>query len=436
MSPVSRGRKAKTKKTKKRGSGRPATAGRGAGDLLTDASPSDFAALQSLTGPRRRPGWFDASVNGVVDRAGVLMAARGPRELEQATAELAGAELYVAVREERHGMWFDWWFQELTDAAAARAREAAGGQDGAWQEPWRLLHGLTSIGSPALRSVAEDALARAREGLPGGAAAGQPEWLRLLPRIAATGEVWEMHDAYGTRFAVIAGLSYPGCADPSVFLFDIDACGFVRLASAGVFDDVDQAAAAWRALAGEAASSARPGPVETAERLYCLVHLDAGEELVSGSESRAVMDNWFRASRRLRDLAQALRTRGMPLPAATSLYQGIDTAPMAQAFTRWFAGRHGTAPDPEVVGAVAEEWLEGALPGTWHAASPHRAQFQLALISDWIPDHPVTVGAKALLPEWVRWNGEQSGLPGHLIARAVGAAEGSRSPSDCPADSL
>src|ERR1019366_7425389 len=240
MSPVSRGRKAKTKKTKKRGAGRPGTAGRGAGDLLTDASPSGFAALQSLTGPRRRPGWFDASVNGVVDRAGVLMAARGPRELEQATAELAGAELYVAVREERHGMWFDWWFQELTDAAAARAREAAGGG------------------------------ARAREGLPGGAAAGQPEWLRLLPRIAATGEVWEMHDAYGTRFAVIAGFSYPGGADPSVFLFDIDACGFVRLASAGVFDDVEQAAAAWRALAGEAASSARPGPVETAERLYCL----------------------------------------------------------------------------------------------------------------------------------------------------------------------
>lgn len=67
-----------------------------------------------------------------------------------------------------------------------------------------------------------------------------------------------------------------------------------------------------------------------------------------------------------------------------------------------------------------------------HAASPHQAD----QLSDWIPDHPVTVGAKALLPEWVRWNGEQSGLPGHLIARAVAAAEGSRSPSDCPADSL
>jgi hypothetical protein len=54
------------------------------------------------------------------------------------------------------------------------------------------------------------------------------------------------------------------------------------------------------------------------------------------------------------------------------------------------------------------------------------------LISDWIPDHPVTVGAKALLPEWVRWNCEQSGLPRHLTDHAVAAArgEGDRPPPD------
>lgn len=101
--------------------------------------------------------------------------AQGPRELEQAAAELVGAELYRAVRDERHGMWFDWLFQELADAAAGRAVEEAGRQHDAWQAPWRLLYGLTSIGSPALRSIAQDALARARKGLPAGAEAGQPE---------------------------------------------------------------------------------------------------------------------------------------------------------------------------------------------------------------------------------------------------------------------
>ncbi len=431
MSPVSRGRKAKSKtKTKKRASGPPSSARLDPSDLLVRARLSAFEGTQSLMGPPERPGWFDASIKNVLDQAGVVMAAHGPRELEQAAAELVGAELYRTVHDERHGVWFDWLFEELADAAAGRVKEEADRQDEAWQAPWRLLYGLTSIGSPPLRSSAQRALTEARKGLPAGAAK-QPDWLRLLPKIAATGQVFEMHDAYGTRFAVIAGFCYPGGTDPSVFLFDIDACGFVRLARAGVFDDVEQAATAWRAQLGGGARGARPSPVETAERLYCLVHLDEEEGLLDGSEPRAVMDNWFRANRRSQDLADSLRKRGMPLPEAKSLYDDIDTVPTEEAFASWYLGRHGRPPDLDAVGALAEEWLEGALPGTWHAASPHRARFQLNLISDWIPGR-VTVGAKALLPEWVRWNGEQSGLSGPLLDDAVAAASGDPQPSgDC-----
>ncbi|MGH4002459.1 MAG: hypothetical protein ACRDTJ_33915, partial [Pseudonocardiaceae bacterium] len=128
--------------------------------------------------------------------------------LEQATAELLGAELYRITREERKGMWFSWWFEELTEAATARIREEAGSRDGAWEPVWRLLHGLTSIGSPALRSIAQTAVGRAKKGLRGDAAVRQqPNWLRQLARITATGEVWEMRDAYGARIALIAGLS-------------------------------------------------------------------------------------------------------------------------------------------------------------------------------------------------------------------------------------
>ncbi|HEX8932720.1 MAG TPA: hypothetical protein VF788_00695 [Pseudonocardiaceae bacterium] len=90
-----------------------------------------------------------ASPKAVLDRAGVVMAARGPRKLEQATAELLAAELYRVVREEPEGLWFSWWFEELAEAAVARIREEASSRDGAWQLPWRLLHSLTSIGSPA-----------------------------------------------------------------------------------------------------------------------------------------------------------------------------------------------------------------------------------------------------------------------------------------------
>jgi hypothetical protein len=241
-----------------------------------------------------------------------------------------------------------------------------------------------------------------------------------------------MRDAYGARIALIAGFSYPDGVDRSVFLFDIDACGFVEIVHAGVFDDVQQAATAWRALVGDTAQSAKPERVETAERLLCLVHCDSGEEILRGTESQTVLDNWFRARRRICNLAEALRRRGMSLPAARSLYHDLDTDPMAAAFTGWHVHRHGSEPDPEAVGALAQQWVEGTLPDTWHAVSPHRVEFQLALINDWIPDDPITVAAKALLPEWVRWHGEQAGLSEHLIDRGVAvAAGGVRAASDC-----
>jgi hypothetical protein len=361
------------------------------------------------------------------------MAARGPRELDQATAELLGAELHRVVREEREGLWFSWWFEDLAEAAAARIREQVGSRDGAWEPPWRLLHGLTSIGSPALQSIARAALDRANKEVRGDAAVRQqPAWLRQLARITATGEVWEMRDAYGVRIALIAGFSYPDGVDRSVFLSDIDACGFVEIVHAGVFDDVQQAAAAWRALVGDTAQSVKPERVETAGRLLCLVHCDSGEEILRGSESQTVLDNWFRARRRICDLADALRRRGMSLPAARSLYHDLDTDPMAAVFTGWHVHRHGSEPDPEVVGALAQQWMEGTLPDTWHAVSPHRVEFQLALINDWIPDDPITVAVKALLPEWVRWHGEQAGLSEHLVDRGVAvAAGGVRAASDC-----
>lgn len=430
MSPVSRGRKSKKGKTTSglRGAGRRRTFG-----MQTGQPQSAFTAMQSLLGPPQRPAWFDSSNKAVLDRAGVVMAARGPRELEQATAELLGAELHRVLREEREGMWFSWWFEELTEAATARIREEVSSRTNGSEPLWRLLHGLTSIGSPALQSIAQKALDRAKKELRGDATLRQqPDWVRHLARITATGEVWEMRDAYGTRIALIAGFSYPDGVDRSVFLFDVDACGFVEIVHAGVFDDVQQAATAWRALLGDTAENARPERVETAERLLCLVHCDSGEEILRGSESRTVLDNWFRARRRIHDLADALRKREMPLPTARSLYHGLDTDPMAKTFTSWHVRRHGSEPDPEVVAALAQEWMEGTLPETWHAISPHRVEFQLGLINDWIPNDPITIEAKALLPEWVRWHGEQAGLPMHLIDRGVAVATGSvRAAPDC-----
>jgi hypothetical protein len=371
-----------------------------------------------------RADWFDRSIKAVIDQAVTLMSARGPRELEQATAELVGAELHRAVRDEPHRLFLDLLVEELAEAAAGWIQDEAVRERDGGQAQWRLLYGLTSIGSPGLGSLVENVLTPLREELPATAQAQQPEWLPLLPKIAATGEVWEMHDVYGTRFAVIAGFRYPDGTDPSVFLFDIDACEIIRLASAGVFDDVQQAAAAWRERAGEAAADAEPSPVETADRLSCLIHLELDEELLDGSEPRTVLDNWLRVNRRLIDLAEVLRRQGMVLPEAESLYHDLDIAPMMEEFAAWHLPRHGSTPDPEAAEMLAEVWLEGALPSTRHSVSPHRARSRLEQINEDFIDDPVTTAAKALLPEWVRWNGEKSGLPGPFIDRSVTAASG------------
>jgi hypothetical protein len=229
-----------------------------------------------------------------------------------------------------------------------------------------------------------------------------------------------MRDAYGTRFAVIAGFCYPGGVDPSAYLLDIDACGFLVLAGAGVFDDVAQAAAAWRNQVGVSADGLVPVPATT-ESLACLVYCEHEEAPIIGRESRELMDNWFRGPRRMRDIDDGLRDQGIVLPPYHPLYDDIDFGPMASAFTDWYAERHGHEPDRVVVEALAEEWLEGMLPGTEHAVSPHRSEFYRELIADW-RDDPITDAVLTLLPEWVRWNGEQAGVPAPLIEFAVSAA--------------
>ncbi len=374
-----------------------------------------------LTRTDEKPDWFAPATEAVLQEADVLLAAAGPRELEEATVRLLGQQLRRAVRECSNG-WFDWWLAELTDAAADRARDELQRGGAGWEAPRRLLHGLASVATPSLAANAVTAargLVQDRGGIP-----TRPTWLADLAEVAATGEVWRLRDAYGSRLAVIAGFAYPGGTDPSFFLFDVDACGAIMVVNSGCYDDVTQAADAWRALAGESADGAEPQRVDTAQELLGLFHAERDELYIVGDESDSALDNWFRATRRFYDLAEALDQRGLPLPVAESLFENIDETPSAAAFTAWYTVRHGQPPeDAEAVEALAHEWLEGCLPGAQHAASPHRVRYFRELMSDW-RDDPITVVAKALLPEWVHWNCEQAGVSEHLTALSVGAAEG------------
>src|SRR4051794_22560874 len=86
MSPVSRGRRRKgAKQPKGKATRRPRAERRSIDGPSAGGSGSAWAVLESLAGPRQRPEWFDSSITGVLDRADAVLAARGPRELEEAT---------------------------------------------------------------------------------------------------------------------------------------------------------------------------------------------------------------------------------------------------------------------------------------------------------------------------------------------------------------
>ncbi|KPM56022.1 hypothetical protein ACG83_12670 [Frankia sp. R43] len=419
MSPVSRGRK--PKKSRKRPAGRPGSGQRsGAGGQRADPDwPTVLAHLRSRLRRGEEPTWFQPAIEEILDDAGVVLSADGPRALEETTSTMLGRQLRLAVRDELGGK-FDWWLLEVIAALAEHARgELEAGSDG-WEAPWRLLYGIASVAVPPLAFGATSALRSLVPHLLG--VAPELSWLDALLEIAATGEVWKMRDAYGTRLAVIAGFTYPGGLDPSVFLFDIDACGVVTIANAGVHDDVAQAAAAWRRYAGEPAAGTEPWPVTTADDLVCLVQADQDEMEVDGDESDSALDNWFRALRRGIDVADAWKRRGTPLPAWKSLYGDADPEPTVAAFTTWYTARHGEPPDVEAADLLAGEWLDGCLPEARHGASPHRVRYFREVMGDWTTD-PVTADAKSLFPDWIRWNCEQAGVSDRLTAMSVAAAE-------------
>lgn len=397
MSPVSRGRRSKKTST---------TSGRRSAARATvpDSPRSVLSTMITQLGPTpSRPQWFDPAIAAVLDQAHVVLAAQQPRALEQLTSQLIGAQLHQVFLAGKTGLWFDRWFVELASATEAQVRERADGA--AWEAPLRLLHGLAAIGTPDLARTALAAANRQRKLI--GRAPEQdpgPRWPLDVRRLKADGDVVRLRDVWGTRYAVIAGFSYGG-RDRSAFLFDIDTDFYNIVVGAGDFEDIEQAAAAWRQKLGDTAAEARVEPVEHLDQLDCLVHLDMDEAALPAIPDRSVTDNWFGAQRRLAELRATLRRSGAGPIVAASLFD-VDTEPAVDEFTRWYRGRHGTGPDRETVEALAEEWMSGVIPETRFSVSPTRMHHQCELIGDWIDDE-VTRSAIAVLPEWVTWLAER-----------------------------
>ncbi|SRR6266487_744721 len=396
MSPVSR--KRKPKKTRK--SRPPLRSGRPAG------WPKPVAAA-----------WWPERIGDVLAGAGGLLDAGGPRELEQATAELIGGVLHRALAEETMGFALQAWLGALVDDAGERAS----------LENWYLLHGVAAIAPEALAVSARHGIERlGAHGLTG------PEWLAWMSGVAPTGEVHVLRDAYGSRFGVVMACGYPDAAPSGagdhVYLLDVDACScVVDVVDAAVHEDLAAASEAWRAAVGIPAASAMPGPVDAALLADLLPRTGRAEHGVIGGESRRRMDNYYRMLRRGDDLAAALAAAGRPLPAETrwmhEARHGVPIDTYVGDFLAWYAARGPVPADGEAVEALAEAWLDGTVEETRLSCSPHRIrELQSRIGIEWQGD-PLTEPVAALLPEWTRWCVYRTGLDSELATRSVAAAQ-------------
>ncbi|WP_410576065.1 hypothetical protein [Amycolatopsis sp. lyj-108] len=221
------------------------------------------------------------------------------------------------------------------------------------QEHWLPLQGMGAIAPPGFESFVRASVSRLRKAL---RSEILPEWPRLAAKIKASGDVWELHDVYGTRLGVLAAFCYPGDTAPTVYLFEIDTSWIPRLSGGGVYDSVDQAADAWRNRFG---GTAAPEPITDPGRLEGLVNRSLD---LLGDESRTALDNWYRAERRYLALDTALKNRGLRLPPSRSYYTGIDPTVMAVPVKAWHLETFGNEPDDLVVEELAAEWMEGASP--------------------------------------------------------------------------
>jgi hypothetical protein len=128
MSPASRGRKPKKAKKGKKPPVRVTNSGwakpirRESGDLSLSVPHSPLEEFFSSRDDR--PPWWEPSFERLIAASAGLLTAQGPQALEQATAELVGAELHRAVHEEAGEFRLDMWAMELIGYAIERMIDA------------------------------------------------------------------------------------------------------------------------------------------------------------------------------------------------------------------------------------------------------------------------------------------------------------------------
>ncbi|SET18239.1 hypothetical protein [Nonomuraea wenchangensis] len=369
--------------------------------------------------------WWPDSQNAIIERLADLPA-HSPLRLENAVVDLVGEELWTRTQTETMGFHWDQYLAALADLVRDKIQigSRTGGQV---DDLWQLLHGLAAMTPPSsgqmLRrdpdlavqeAIKDTTAALAKAGI-------APGWPSDILRAASAGEPLLLADAYGSRYALLAPFTW-GEQDPHWYCWDIDRCTGDRVVHAGVFASPQEALTEWRAAVGTHAAPAfaQPAPCDQAtarDLLDPLCRSDLVGALLLGSESRQLIAEHFRLRQRARALCESFTVAPEPKPQQ-------DLNPIIDDFTSWLRDRDGRSPEREDVATLADNWSHLSGPG-YYSCSPHRIEHTVILVADgYIEKYAEAI--LDLLPQWVEWCIERTGLTGELAERSRRAATNNR----------
>ena len=380
-----------------------------------------FESLMETAGDQ----WWPGSQNAIIERLADLPA-RSPLRLENAVVDLVGEEMWTRTQTETMGFHWNQYLATLADLVRDKIQIAArtGGQI---DDLWRMLHGLAAMTPPssgemlrrdpglAVREAIEDATtALAGAGI-------APGWPGEILRAAPAGQPLLLADEYGSRYALLAPFAW-GEEDPHWYCWDIDRCTGDQVVHAAVFASPEEALAEWRAAVGThaAPASTQPAPCDQAtarDLLDPLCRSDLLGALLLGSESQQLIAERFRLRQRAGALCESFAVAPEPKPRQ-------DLNPIIDDFAAWIRDRDDHRPEREDIATLADTWSHLCGPG-YYACSPHRIEHTVILVADgYIKKYAEAI--LDLLPQWVEWCIERTGLTGELAERARRAAADNR----------
>jgi hypothetical protein len=207
--------------------------------------------------------------------------------------------------------------------------------------------------------------------------------------------------------------------------------------AAGPCPSPAEALAEWRTAVGPAATASdlSPCPPRLAMRLlHPALALGSVWETVLGSEPRDLMREYFRLSHRAYLLAEYLEDNfpetmeDEPPGDEEEDAEVPATQDTMQSFLDWHTERNNASVESrnrtaQALEVLIDVWTSFMSPdkAMFYACSPHRIEVTGILIrGDYEPDY--ANAALGLLPEWVQWCAERSGLDAKFTARSLEAA--------------